>query len=440
MTMELEKALQTTGGTTQLWQEDLSKQIYDLLQIELPLWNIIGTEQANGPIHRLRKRASQPTAWVQGELSDADFRSGTYANFDIPLKILRSWGGVSSFSQATTERWLNQLQEALANTVSGFANTMEWFLWYGNKGADAYQFDGVEAYLLNDATAKTAYTAGGNIYQVNAALTLTHLDNAIDRVSNFRGSIQDRWIALMSREMISRVSGLQTRVTRQITQVEYEGGFRMDSYRGIGLYPCNICKPAGTTTSPTVTATPAAGGTLTDLQRWYAISSVTLNGEQMPGTADDATTATTNNTSALTWTTDANAKLYKIWRGTTSTVADMTLLAVVPALTYDASGNITGAVTSYNDTGAVTPNSAVKPLAAASGADEQVMFLNVSKNERGARIMGAVSPLGDQIENYINYVPLATTGPSLRYFLEAFLALKIAYPTNNLVIRGAKLA
>jgi hypothetical protein len=317
---------------------------------------------------------------------------------------------------------------------------MEWFLMYGNKGADAYQFDGVEAYLLNDTTAKTAYTAGGNMYDVGAALTLTHLDNAIDRVSNFRGSIQDRWIALMSKEMISRVSGLQTRVSRQINRIEYEGGFVMESYRGVGLYPCNLVKPAGTTTSPTVTATAAAGGSLSDLQRYYAISSVTLNGEQMPGTADDATTATTNNSVDLTWTADANAKLYKVWRGTTSTVADMTLMAVIPALTYDASGNVTGATTTWSDEGTITPNSAVKPLAAASGADEQVYFINVSKNERGARIMGAVSPLGDPLENYINYVPLATTGPHLRYFLEAFLALKIAYPTNFLQMRRAKLA
>jgi hypothetical protein len=64
--MELEKAMQQSSTTTQLWQEDLSKQIYDLLQIELPLWSILGTEQANGPIHRLRKRASLPTSWVQG--------------------------------------------------------------------------------------------------------------------------------------------------------------------------------------------------------------------------------------------------------------------------------------------------------------------------------------------------------------------------------------
>lgn len=63
---ELEKALQTTGGTSQLWQEDLSARIYDMLQIEMPLWNILGTEQANGPVHRLRVRNTLPTAYFEG--------------------------------------------------------------------------------------------------------------------------------------------------------------------------------------------------------------------------------------------------------------------------------------------------------------------------------------------------------------------------------------
>lgn len=66
MNEELLKALQTTSGTSQLWQEDLSARIYDLLQIELPLWNILGTEQANGPVHRMRVRSMLPTAIFQG--------------------------------------------------------------------------------------------------------------------------------------------------------------------------------------------------------------------------------------------------------------------------------------------------------------------------------------------------------------------------------------
>lgn len=327
------------------------------------------------------------------------------------------------------------LEEALFTSVEGYANTVEWAAVYGNTG-DAYQFNGLEAEIYADSTAKTALTSGGNVYDVNTALTLTHLDNLIDRIKGYRGGNSDQHIILASRNMISRISGLQTRVSRQTNTITYEGGFVMDSYRGVGLLPCDILAPQATTTSPTVTATASAGGSLTDAQRYYAIASVTLNGEQKPGTADDATTATTNNSVTLTWTADADAKLYKIYRGTTSTVADMRLLAVIPAKTYDSVGNMSGSKESWIDDGTLTPNTAVPPL----NAGEMLVAANISRNERGNRILGAVSPLGDQVDSYVNYVPLATVNGSYRFMLEGFMALKVPYATTNAVIRRAALA
>lgn len=327
------------------------------------------------------------------------------------------------------------LEEALFTSVEGYANTVEWAAVYGN-AADAYQFNGLEADIYGDTVAKTALTSGGNVYDVNAAFTLTHLDTLIDRMKGYRGGNSDQHIILASRNMISRISGLQTRVSRQVNTITYEGGFVMDSYRGVGLLPCDILVPEATTTSPTVTATAAAGGALADDEWFYAIASVTLNGEQKPGVVDSATTATTNNSVDLTWTADANAKLYKIYRGTTNTVADMRLLAVIPALTYDSAGNISGAVAAWSDEGALTPNSAIPPL----DVGEMLIGANISRNERGNRILGAVSPLGDQVDTYVNYVPLATINGSYRFMLEGFMALKVPYPVTNGIVRRAKLS
>lgn len=434
---DLEKALTTAAGSPNLWQEQLSPQIFNLLQKELPLLEAIGVEQAQSPVHQYRKRSTIPAGWVQGELGDADFRSATYELQNVALKILRSWGGVSSYAQGLTAQFVNALQEQINSSVLGVANTLEWLMFYGN-AADTFQFNGLEALVNANATTQLAIGNGGSNYDIGAAaLTLTHLDTMIDKAKSFRGASGDKWMFVLSQPLISRVSALQTKVTRVVSSVKMEGGFEMETYRGIPLMPTNMFTPLSTTTSPTPTGAAVAGGTLADATRYYAITSVTLDGEQKAGGAVSVATATTNNTARLSWTADANAKLYKIWRGTTNVVADMTLLTVIPALTYDANGNISGAVASFDDTGAYTAISAIHPL---SSTDETVALLNVTPGERGNRLVGGVSPLGERMDNYMSYVPLATTNGSYRFMLEGFLALRVAYPECNIIARRARVA
>lgn len=354
---------------------------------------------------------------------------------DVALKIVRSWGGVSSFSQALTTQFVDQLQEQVNASVLGLANTLEWLLFYGDN-TDTYQFRGVEACINQDTVAKTALTSGGSNYDVgNTALTLTHLDTMIDKATNYRGASGDEFLFLASKPMISRVSALQTRVTRVVNTVEMEGGFLMETYRGIPLMSTQILTPNSVSTSPTLTTAAVAGGTVTAGTYHYAIASVTLNGEQKASAAASVTTASSNLTARLTWTADANAKTYKIFRGTTNVVADMSYVATIPALTYDSVGNISGALATYDDTGAITPNAAINPLVA---NDEIVALINVSKGDRGNRLVGGVSPLGEAMADYFSYVPLSTTNGSYRFMIEGFMALRCAYPETNVIARNAR--
>lgn len=338
--------------------------------------------------------------------------------------------------QKMSEKFVNALSESIATSVLGYANALEYGLLYGNLAADSYQMNGITAQILAHTTAKTAYSAGGNIYDVNAALTLTHLDNILDRTAAYRGSSGDSRMFIASREMISRISALQTRVSRDVTTVNYEGGFVMSTYRGVPLMPSDLLVPNSVSTSPSLGAAASAGGTLPDATRYYAISSVTLAGEQRPSALVSATTATTNNSVTLTWTADPNAKLYYIWRAASNSIGAAGLLAVIPALTYDGSGNVSGATASFIDNGSYTVNTAMIPL----DAGEQMFLVNNSMNERGVKLMGAVSPLGDPLEDYVTFVPLATTGPAFRFMMEGFMGVKVPYPTLNAIIRRAKLS
>lgn len=434
---DLEKALSTAAGNPQLWQTQLSPQIYNLLLKEIPLLQAVGVEKAMSPVHQYRKRTSIPSGWVQGELADADFRTATYELRDVALKIVRSWGGVSSYSQALTAQFVNALQEQISACVSGVANTIEWLMWYGNSAADTYQFDGVEAYVNKDTNAKNAITNGGSNFNIGgAALTLSNLDAMLDKARSFRGGFGDSWMFIMSQPMQSRVSALQTRVTRIVDKYRMEGGFEMETYRGVPIMTTQIFTPLSTSTSPTLSGSAVAGGTLTANTYYYSISSVTLNGEQKAQTtAQSVTTAASNLTARLTWAADANARLYKIWRGSTSTVSAMGLIAVIPAITYDGNGNISGSVTTWDDTGANTLNTAVAPL---TGIDEIIGLINVTPGERGNRLVGGVSPLGEPLDSYLSYVPLATTNGSYKFMLEGFLGLRVAYPECNIVGRNAR--
>lgn len=66
MSQELRKALMTVGANGNAFanQTDLHPMIYNILLDELPLFAIMGTEQAQGPVHQYRVRASLPEAWV----------------------------------------------------------------------------------------------------------------------------------------------------------------------------------------------------------------------------------------------------------------------------------------------------------------------------------------------------------------------------------------
>lgn len=337
-----------------------------------------------------------------------------------------------------SEQFVNALEVEIQGSIEGLAETLEYAVLWGND-VDEKQYDGIDAAIINDGTASKSVANGGNVLDVNGVITLSDLDNMLDAVEQGRGTTSDMKVFVASPQMISKISGLQTKIQRTVQQVEFEGGFRMDTYRGVPLVPSGFVRPAATTTSPDVTATAAAGGSLADNTYYYRIASVTKYGEQFVGGEDSATTATTNNSVTLTWTADSNAKLYKIYRGTSAGAANLELLDVIAAKTYASDGSVSGNVTSYTDDGSKTPNSAYKPLDDTSGHEEVIFLVNLD-GRRGARLVGNLSPLGERLDTFVSYVPLATTRSSFDYMIETFHALVVPHPTLHAIARRARTA
>lgn len=349
------------------------------------------------------------------------------------MKILRTWGGVSGYTQTMSQRFINALEAELIGSVEAMANLIEYGLMYGND-VDSYQFNGLDTYIAEDSTAQKSINNGGNILNVDGAGSLAHLDAMIDQVETYRGTMNDQKIFIMTPQMISYVTGLQTRINREVQTVEFEGGFRMSTYRDIPLYPSGFLRPLATTTSPTVTATAAAGGSLVDDEWFYGISSVTSYGEQLMGTTDSATTATTNNSVDLTWTADPDANLYKIWRGTADGADNMQLLTVIAAKTYNSDGEVTGSVEAWSDEGTLTPVAAIEPLAT---GEESVFLTNISE-VNGLKMLGKINVMGESMNNWLTYIPLAPRKSALEYLVESFMSVQCAYPTLHAVARRIK--
>lgn len=369
------------------------------------------------------------------ELTDPNYLSSGFSRETVQLKILRIAGGVSGFQQTVSSKFINALQSEISGAVEGFSEALEWALVHGNKN-DAYQFDGLEALMLADATAKKSIATGGNFLDVDGVIALSNLDTMIDATSGYRDAVRDKKAFLMTPQMISKVSGLQTRVSRDVATMEFEGGFVMSTYRGIPLVPYTNLAPASTSTSPTLSAAAAAGGSLPAATYYYVIASVTAAGEQIASAEVSATSASTNNTIDLTWTADATALQYRIYRGTSTGADNLSLLKVIAAKTYTASGALNSTVAAFSDNGTLTPVTAVKPLAS---GEQNIVLVDLDAT-RGLQMVGMVSPLGEQTDSFISYIPLATRKSAYEFMIEGFMAPIAPYATLHTIARRCKLA
>jgi len=428
MSTYIKNALTSATGSA-LFPEDLSPALVEYLQKASPLFAMLPRRGVTSTPHQYVVRTALPNAWVEAEGTDPQFSNSSYQRKSVDIKVLRSWGSVTGFTQRFTEQFIDALAAEIDGSMASLTDVFENQILWGDT-ADALQMKGLEQFMREDSTA-----LANNIFAPAAALTLSDLDNALDTVEVYRGVMRDPKAFVMSPQMISRVTSLLTRIQRTVSEVEIEGGFRVATYRGVPLLPSGFVRPANTTTSPAVTATAAAGGTVPDGTYYYAISSVTMYGEQTVGAEANVTLGTGNNTTNLTWTADPNAVLYKVWRGTVS--GNLELLDVIPAKTYT-NGAPTGNVTSYSDDGTKTPVAQIKPLQVVSGVvDETVYLVNLSR-DRGLYLAGGVSPLGEQTEEFVTLTPLATRKSSFDFMIESFTALVVQQPVVNVIIRNVR--
>ena len=435
---ELKKALTASSASgTALIPEDLEPMIRaNLLELS-PLTSMVPLVRADGNIHRVVRRTAHNTgAWFEGEMTDASYNQSTYARRSVEVKILRTHGQVSDFMVSASRSFTDVMADEIESATEGLADLFEYSTIWGfgddlTWTGDAYQYSGAYAWALTDGDTDT-------ISDLNGTVTLTAMDGLMDATMHAYRNVRDmQWLWLMSPQMNSKVTGLQTLIRRAVPTIKFEGGFEMETYRGVPILKTGFTRPAGTTTSPAVTAAVAGTGggfALGDGLYRYKIASITLYGEQVAGTADsDTVTTATHDTVDLTWTADANAKLYAIYRtlaGEADSDDNYDLIDVIAAKTYNADGSVNTNVASYSDTG-LTGDSNVHPLAS---GDEHIFLVGLGQRQGLSRPV-LTPELGEPMDALVNYVPLTETTDSLQFRLKSYHAVQVPWGNLQGVIR-----
>jgi len=432
---ELRKALTTTGDGAALLPYDLDPVLHEELLALQPLTMLLDILPAGGKTHEYSVRSSHPYAWFEGETTSAQNQNSVYARKAVILKILRQWGSVSGFSRAMDEKFIDNFVAELEGAVEGMSNTIEYGALHGCDDqigftGDAYQYNGVLPLVYKYAPANVI-DAGGN------KIILGDLDDALAKCAAFRGVARDPKLWLMGLGMKNVIDGLQTAVQIPLRSAElFDGKLNMATYANVPIFETDYLVPESSTSSPTVSGHANSGGSLADDQYFYMISSVTQFGEQIAGVEGNVTTSGSTNTAHLTWTHDNDAKLYMIWRGLSTGGANLKLLDIIPALTYNADGSVLSVVESYLDDGTKTPVTGVKPLL----TGEQIIVCINRNPKRGVAFLGKVDDMGREMNNLFSYVELARIKDTYDFMLKGYMALRLVHPNLVSVIRHVKLS
>ena len=356
---------------------------------------------------------------------------------------------VTDFMQSAARSFTDALTDEVEATTMALADVFEYMTMWGisddlttyDLTGDAYQYTGAYGWILEDAASANVQDANSN-GAAGATVTLSMIDDLYAAtVGKYRNFMRDPYMFLMSQAMIDKVSGLQTRISRVVPQIEFEGGFVMSTYKGIPMMPSQFCAPGSTAAPTTPAAASASGGSLDDDTYYYRVASITLYGEQIAAAEVNATTSGTHNSVTLTWTADANAKEYAIYKGTTTGDDNLGLLDIIAAKNYGTSGAVTTNVATYTDDDTIEAEATVNPL---DSGEEMVFLINLGKQYGVSRpvlppFRGApVSADWDPASAIVSYedIPVATDEHAFR--LKSYHAIQVPRGESCAVLRRAK--
>lgn len=400
-------------------------------------------------IHEFNQLTTIPAAGSNmGENAVTPTTSSGYDRNSVTLKIMRRKGQVTGFQQDAALNYADSVILETENQIQSFGNDIRVNLLYGNAGADQYSFNGLDSYIQTNRIILT----GGDQVPSNFEL----MDNAIDANHELGGNGHYK-VFLMSPRLLSKFSGLATTIRdnrsakRSAEDYIFDGGQRLESYRGIPILETTGTRPAvdrttGLDPMGTVTLSAAgAGGGIADDEYWIRIAPVTWQGEQIASASNNSITTTSNDSITASFTAVPNALFYRVYLGLA--VDTETLIKVVSAFTYDGNGTPTGAISSITLTSVAVDTASVSTFMTSdvpydrdgtSNEPAETMFLwDIDENQGLGRVAYTNSG-ADKIRGLITMKPLAETDDNIPFLLKTYAALVPCWEATSTMIRGIR--
>lgn len=442
----IRKALDSSASVGQsLIPQKLEQVITNTILRLSPELAMVTPRFDNQKFHEFNRLTSLPAAGGgMGENAVTPTRNSTYARDQVQMKIIRRKGSVTNFLQDSSAKYIDASAAEMENHLLTHAFDLATYILHGNADADSYTFSGVDHFVSTNRIQEAAGTA--------VPTNLTFLDNMIDENLERQGAMHDKAF-LMSARMLSKISSLLTNVRLSqgltgggLTQVDFNGGWRLNAYRDIPIIVTSALRPKQTMTT-IVTSALATGGALSDGTYYIRVAPVTYNGEELASAevSQVLSAGTAVQGIRITWTAFPGALYYRVYVGTSTGIANTTLKKVISAFTYDANGTITGTVGQYDYLNAtlsgVTASMAKdQPFVAVGGVPpETIMFVDLDEYQ-GLGKLPYTNTAGSKFNGLVTINPLAITDDDLPFLIKSYCALCPSYEGTSIVHRGLRVA
>jgi hypothetical protein len=462
----ISKALTSaTGVGGALIPENLEQIITDTVIRLSPELAMVFQKKISGKIHEFNKLVQRPgRGGALGENATTPITNSKTERDTVTLKVVRRKGKVTNFLIDTSEEYIDAAAYEMENHLQAHILDMIWYIIWGNENANSYEFNGLEQLVSSNRVAYSS-AAGGAV-----PTNLSFLDDMID-ASNRKGGGRHKRAILMSPEMLSKVSQLLTNVRLNqglvqggLTQIEINGGWRLNAYRDIPIIETTSLSPIETLSS-TVTATPqTTGGSLADDTYYVRVAPVTYEGEQ--GASAESTVVVSGGTGngSIDISLDAvhqttingvsvnSALAYKIYIGTTAGAENLVLVKHVSAFTYDAEG-------SPSDDNMLSGNEVVITTLTPSSdvpthMQADIPFVIGGSNNKYAEsiVLWDLDPIqglgklpytnqsGDQFNGLVTTKQLAETDDFINFLVKSYAALCPSFEGTSYWLRNIRVA
>lgn len=462
----IQKALTSAAGSGEaLVPQHLEQTITNALPRLSAALAMITPKFDNQKLHEFNRLNALPgVGGAMGESAVTPTYQPTFERASVSMKVIRRKGATTDFLQDSSKRNIDAAATNIEASLLAHVYDMENYIMYGNKGANPYEFDGLDAFIK---TNRTNNVVGGVIPP-----NLKTFDDMIDANMDYQG-IGHKKAFVMSPYMLSKLSQLITnvRLNQGMGQVDIAGGWRLNAYRDVPIIVSSACRAKSTMG----TITPAVvddAGTILDSQTYYfRVAAVTRDGEQLASAEVSQATGTGGAADAhaitLTFAPVVGAFRYKVYTGAATGV--LALKRIVPAFTYDGNGTLTvsdtdviGAVgytkVTSNSSGAVnvitienlptqgditvvpTAMQADLPLVATGGVPSEVIFFWDLDEFQGLGRLAYTNEGGSRFNGLVTIEDLAKTDDFLPFMIKTYAALADSFEATSGIIRNLRVA